>query len=96
MLEVGGYLGGPYYKIIIAGTERALAATANAEVITVPAFTGAPEQLWRLDQLIDGSWRVVPRTISKNKEAMALTAKEMNSKYKETSEGGLAVSVVLC
>ena len=26
--------------------------------------------------------------------AMALTAKEMNSKYKETSEGGLAVSVV--
>jgi L-serine dehydratase len=29
-------------------------------------------------------------------EAMALTAREMSSKYKETSEGGLAVSVVLC
>src|SRR5262249_33541657 len=29
-------------------------------------------------------------------DAMALTAKEMNAKYKETSEGGLAVSVVLC
>jgi len=28
--------------------------------------------------------------------AMALTAKEMNAKYKETSEGGLAVSVTLC
>ena len=28
--------------------------------------------------------------------AMAQTAKEMNTKYKETSEGGLAVSVVLC
>jgi hypothetical protein len=28
--------------------------------------------------------------------ALALAAKEMNSKYKETSEGGLAVSVVLC
>jgi L-serine dehydratase len=28
--------------------------------------------------------------------AMALTAKDMNSKYKETSEGGLAVSVTLC
>jgi L-serine dehydratase len=28
--------------------------------------------------------------------AMALTAKEMNVKYKETSEGGLAVSLVLC
>lgn len=29
-------------------------------------------------------------------EAMALTAREMNSKYKETSEGGLAVSLALC
>ena len=28
--------------------------------------------------------------------AMDLTAREMNSKYKETSEGGLAVSLVLC
>jgi L-serine dehydratase len=28
--------------------------------------------------------------------AMALTARDMNSKYKETSEGGLAVSLVLC
>ena len=29
-------------------------------------------------------------------DAMALTAREMNAKYKETSEGGLAVSVTLC
>jgi L-serine dehydratase len=28
--------------------------------------------------------------------ALALTAREMNAKYKETSEGGLAVSVTLC
>lgn len=28
--------------------------------------------------------------------AMDPRAREMNSKYKETSEGGLAVSVVLC
>jgi len=28
--------------------------------------------------------------------AMALTAREMNTRYKETSEGGLAVSLVLC
>ena len=28
--------------------------------------------------------------------AMTLAAKEMNAKYKETSEGGLAASVVLC
>ncbi len=29
-------------------------------------------------------------------DALALTAKEMNGKYKETSEGGLAVSLTLC
>ena len=28
--------------------------------------------------------------------AMALTAREMNANYKETSEGGLAVAVGLC
>ena len=28
--------------------------------------------------------------------ALAQTAREMNSKYKETSEAGLAVSVTLC
>jgi L-serine dehydratase len=28
--------------------------------------------------------------------AMAQTAEDMNSKYKETSEAGLAVSVTLC
>lgn len=28
--------------------------------------------------------------------AKTKTAKEMNAKYKETSEGGLAVSVTLC
>ena len=47
--EAGGYLGGPYYKILIAGTERALAANGKAEVEAVPQFTGADEQLWRID-----------------------------------------------
>jgi len=47
--DSSGYLGGPYYKIAIAGTNRALAATADAEVITIPEFTGAPEQLWLVD-----------------------------------------------
>jgi len=28
--------------------------------------------------------------------AMALTAQDMSSKYKETSLGGLAVSITLC
>ncbi|MBQ1583359.1 MAG: RICIN domain-containing protein, partial [Prevotella sp.] len=61
--EKGGYLGGPYFKITIAGTERALCATSDKEVTTVPSFTGADEQLWRIEQLIDGTFRIMPKVI---------------------------------
>lgn len=70
--DAGGYLGAPYYKIVIEGTERALAATAEAEVVTVPAFTGAPEQLWRIDQLTDGTYRIMPKEIPGSTEKLAL------------------------
>ncbi|WP_221284488.1 family 43 glycosylhydrolase [Mucilaginibacter sp. SP1R1] len=70
----GGYLGGPYYKIVIAGTERALAATATSELITVPTFTGAPEQLWRIDQLTDGTYRIMPKVIPNSREQLALVS----------------------
>lgn len=70
----GGYLGGPYYKIVIAGTDRALAATAEAELITVPTFTGAPEQLWRIDQLTDGTYRIMPKVVPNSKEQLALVS----------------------
>jgi arabinan endo-1,5-alpha-L-arabinosidase len=72
--DSSGYLGGPYYKIVIAGTDRALATTANAEVITVPAFTGAPEQLWRIDQLTDGTYRIMPKVVPNSKEKLALVS----------------------
>ena len=72
--DTTGYLGGPYYKIVLAGTERALAATADAEVITVPAFTGAPEQLWRIDQLTDGTYRIIPKVIPGSKQQFALVS----------------------
>ena len=58
-----GYLGSPYFKITIDGTERALAATSQQEVTTVPAFTGADEQLWRIEQLTDGTFRIMPKAI---------------------------------
>ena len=61
--DAGGYLGGPYYKILIEGTDRALAATEGCEVVTVPAFTGADEQLWRIEQLTDGTYRIMPKSI---------------------------------
>ncbi len=70
----GGYMGGPWYKIVIAGTNRALAATADAEVITVPEFTGAPEQLWRIDQLIDGTYRIMPRLVPGSGENLVLVS----------------------
>jgi len=69
-----GYLGGPYYKIVIAGTDRALAATADAEVITVPTFTDAPEQLWRIDQLTDGTYRIMPKVVPNSKEKLVLVS----------------------
>lgn len=70
--EAGGYLGGTYYKIVIEGTNRALAATADAEVEAVYEFTGAPEQLWRIDQLTDGTYRIMPKHVPGHDEPLAL------------------------
>ena len=43
------------FKITIAGTDRALAATADAELVVLPAFTGGAGTVWRIDQLTDGT-----------------------------------------
>ena len=72
--NAGGYPGSPYFKITIAGTDRTLAATGDAELVVQPAFTGAQEQLWRLDQLSDGSWRVMPKAVPNSGGAVALSA----------------------
>ena len=69
-----GYLGGQYYKILIDGTERALATAPDATVTTVPKFTGAPEQLWRIDQLTDGTYRIMPKYVAEHDEPLALIA----------------------
>ncbi|MBO4826637.1 MAG: family 43 glycosylhydrolase [Prevotella sp.] len=61
--EKGGYLSAPYFKITITGTDRALAATADLEVTTLPAYTGGDEQLWRIEQLTDGTFRIMPKAI---------------------------------
>ncbi len=72
--NAGGYPGSPYFRISIAGTERTLAATEGAELVVLPGFTNAPEQLWRFDELADGSWRIMPKAIPNSKEAVALSA----------------------
>jgi arabinan endo-1,5-alpha-L-arabinosidase len=69
----GGYPGAPYFRISIASTERALTATAGGELSATP-FTGAPEQLWRIDQLTDGTYRIRPKAIPGTQDALALSA----------------------
>ncbi len=70
----GGYLGAPYYRIVIEGTDRALAATPDRELTTVEHFTGAPEQLWRIEQLVDGTYRIMPREVPGCDEPLALVS----------------------
>ena len=72
--NAGGYPGAPFFKIAIAGTDRVLAATAGAELTVLPAFTGTPEQLWRLDQLGDGTYRLMPKMVPGTTEPLALSA----------------------
>jgi arabinan endo-1,5-alpha-L-arabinosidase len=68
--NAGGYPGSSYFKITIAGTDRTLAASEDAELVVLPAFSGGPNQLWRIEQLPDGAWRITP----KSKQPSALSA----------------------
>ena len=72
--NVPGYPGSPYFKIAIAGTQRSLTATDDGGLIAQPSFTGAPEQLWRIDQLTDGTWRIIPKSSANSKEPLAIAA----------------------
>jgi len=71
--NAGGYPGAPFFRITIAGTERSLTAIAGGE-LTATVFNGAAEQLWRIDQLTDGSYRIVPKSIPGTSDALALSA----------------------
>ena len=72
--NAGGYLGSPYFKITIAGTDRTLTATEDNELIVRSSFTGGSEQLWRIDQLTDGTYRIMPKVVPDSKEPLVLTA----------------------
>jgi len=51
--------------------------------MAVPAFTGSPEQLWRIDQLTDGTYRMFDggTTIAQVKEALGAKATIAMQKY---------------
>lgn len=72
--EAGGYLGGQYYKICIEGTDRVLTAVEGAEVVVADGFTGAPEQLWRIEQLTDGTYRIMPKSVPGTSRQYVLTS----------------------
>ena len=59
--DAGGYLGGPYFRIQISGTERTLTAMADGSVIATPYYNSSDGQLWRIDQLTDGTYRIMPK-----------------------------------
>jgi len=71
--NAGGYPGAPYFRIAVAGTERSLTATTGGELSAI-AFTGAPEQLWRIDQLTDGSYRISPKSVPGISQSLVLSA----------------------
>ena len=60
--QKGGTLTGPLYEIKIAGTNRSLTATANLE-LTTRECQGKDCQLWRIEQLTDGTFRIMPHII---------------------------------
>ena len=51
-----------------------LAYKRQAGTLMFCVSTLSIRQLWRLDQLADGSWRIMPKAVPNSKEAMALTA----------------------
>jgi arabinan endo-1,5-alpha-L-arabinosidase len=42
--------------------------------VVLPTFTGGPEQLWRIDQLTDGTFRLMPKAVPNGTETLALSA----------------------
>ncbi len=66
-----GTICGPLYAIRIAGTNRALTATSNVE-LTTKDYAELDEQLWRVEQLTDGTFRIMP---------YAIPGKGKNQKY---------------
>ncbi|MCQ2251538.1 MAG: family 43 glycosylhydrolase [Bacteroidales bacterium] len=63
--EAGGFLGGQYARISIQGTNKTLAATADGEVNVAPEYNGDASQLWKIEQLVDGTYKVTNKKTGK-------------------------------
>ena len=74
MKVTGPFLDNMGQDTLRGGGKLVVAASAEGEVVAVPAFTGGPEQLWRINQLTDGTYRIMPKAVPNSKESLALTA----------------------
>ena len=80
----------------VESPETIAAAAAKAPPPWSPELEVVKKAQKQVLTTLDEFYKVAPRLdFDTTVAAMALTAKEMNAKYK-TSEGGLAVSVTLC
>ena len=69
--DKGGTLCGPLYTIMIEGTQRALTATADLQVVA-REYDGQDAQLWRIEQLTDGTFRIMPYAVPGQQGANAV------------------------
>ncbi|RYY08421.1 MAG: glycoside hydrolase, partial [Alphaproteobacteria bacterium] len=72
--DAGGAFGAPYYRIKVAGTDRALELGPEGSVQAAPESSASQNQLWRIDQLTDGTYRIMPKSSSNAQEPLALVA----------------------
>ena len=72
--NAGGYPGSPYFKITIAGTDRALAATAEAELVVLPPSPELPNNCGASINWPTGAGASCPSRCRVRKSALALSA----------------------
>lgn len=68
--QIGGNICGPLYEIKIEDTNRSLTATADLQ-LTTRQFQSEDCQLWFIEQLTDGTYRIVPFDIPGKKKEEA-------------------------
>ena len=61
--QCGRLLGIALFQNHHCGYRSRFGITEDAEIVAVSAFTGEIAQLWRIDQLTDGTYRIMPKAV---------------------------------
>ena len=59
--NAGGYPGAPYFKVTLPGL-TARWPSRGRQIVIRASFNSGPEQLWRIEGLPDGTWRIMPKS----------------------------------